>query len=629
MKTFKIFLLITTALILSLSIFGCAENVCELHVDENTDYICDECNQQLEKPNPDPEPEPEPEPDPVIVVPEYKDYERDTVDFDKMIYARPDFDSAIAKFEALCELIEANEVGYDEQLQGVYNLEADYTEITSMYSLLEIYTSIDTANEEWAEEYEYVTTTYPEFTQAIENLYVSAANSPHAEAFEVDYFGDDLIEEYRDGGIYTDTMVALMADEAELISTYSALSTATVEVTYLGKTDTVDNILEYYEDTYGKDSTEYKSAKSGTANLYEIASVRKSKEILVDLFKVRRKIADELGYESYSTYAYDTIYHDYSEDEMREFLIEVSSFILPVYVELAYNTDKFAPYFNENPKIQSVDKVSLINNSYGIIGGIDNQLKEIYSYMLQHKLYDIEPMTDNRYAGAFTTYIDKYNAPFLLISSNDNALDYMTMFHEFGHFADNYINNGQSSSLDLAEVSSQGLEYIAMTRLDSLLDTSSIRYLKVSKMAEACEILLYQGFYSLFEHYAYELEYDEITEENLNKLVADAAGLMGLNSEFVNRLDYVLIPHIVEYPFYVQSYCTSLVASLSILEMETKEEGAGLEAYLNLIDREGEDKTFEEYLGGAGITSPLADGRIREAANFIYRYMTGKNYFSS
>lgn len=590
---------------------------CAEHTDENEDYVCDVCEKKLEKP------------EPVIIVPPYKDYERGTIDFANIVYARPSYESTIAEFEELCDLIEANTATYDEQLDAIYALEDDYTEILSMYSLLEVYTSIDASNEEWAAEYEYMSTNYPSLSQAIENLYVSAANSPHAEKFEVDYFGEDLIEEYKDGGIYTDTLVELMASEADLTSEYSALSTATVVVEFKGMTDTVDNILKYYEETYGLDSTEYKGASNATTFLYEAAMEKRSREILVELFKVRRLIADELGHDSYSTYGYETIYHDYTEEQMLDFLTSVSANILPVYVELAYNTDKFAPYLNGNAQLQSVNTGTLVNNTYNILADIDPELQEMFAYMLQHKLYDIAPSKENRLDGAFTTYIEKYNAPFIFMSTGKDAMDYMTLFHEFGHFADNYINDHSSTSLDLSEVSSQALEYIAVTRLSNVLDRNSIKYLKTAKLAETCEILLYQGFYSLFEHYAYEIPYDEISEASLNEAVVRAANKMGLNTEMVNTIDYVMIPHIVEYPFYVQSYCTSAVAAISIFEMEENEAGTGLEAYLKLLDRGENELTFEEYLTNAGIESPFADNRIRELANFIHRYMTGENYFGS
>ena len=89
--------------------------------------------------------------------------------------------------------------------------------------------------------------------------------------------------------------------------------------------------------------------------------------------------------------------------------------------------------------------------------------------MLQFDLYDIEISSHNRQDGAFTSYLDDYDAPFIFISSDETIGDYSTLIHEFGHFADMFINNGGSTSIDQKEISSQGLEYIMLHYLGGIL----------------------------------------------------------------------------------------------------------------------------------------------------------------
>ena len=52
--------------------------------------------------------------------------------------------------------------------------------------------------------------------------------------------------------------------------------------------------------------------KSG---LYEKAVDKKQRELLVALFKIRRIISDEFGYDSYADFAYKNIYHDYTPEK--------------------------------------------------------------------------------------------------------------------------------------------------------------------------------------------------------------------------------------------------------------------------------------------------------------------------
>lgn len=552
---------------------------------------------------------------PTIVVPVYREYDRATVPYEKITYKRPDMDAVKADIDAVIRLIQNNTVSFKKQLDGIYSLEDGYTDVLTMRAYADVQTQKNAADTFWAGEYEYIEVAFSSFSQKIEELYVAAANSPHAQRFEEEYFGEGLIEEYRGGGIYTDRVVELMEEESALCAAYSALSTATVVIKYLDMTDTVDNILAYYADKYGDNSVRYLSVKTQCMVLYDAACDEKTQELLVSLFQVRRLIANELGYDSYAPFAYASMGHDYSEAEAEAFIDSICDIIEPVY-ELLYSLSGL----NSTPAPKT-DRVTLINTLYDVYGELDAGLSEAYSFMLQFNLYDIAPDGQNRYEGAFTTYFDAYDAPYLFVTTNGNVMDFTTLAHEFGHFYDAYINFGSDSSLDLSEVSSQGLELLTMHALSKVLDEDATRYLWYSEMISAMEVLLYQGFYAAFEMEAYKIPYDEITQESLDAAVARAAAKFNM-SEQVNSLWYVCIPHIVLYPFYVQSYCTSVVAALSVYYMEVQEEGAGLAAYKALIDRQ-EENTFVGYLEAAGIASPFDKKSLMNIANLIYYDMTG------
>lgn len=561
-----------------------------------------------------------------IIVPQYKDYQRGTIDFDKITYKRPDITAAIEIFSELAKEIEKNDRSFEEYIALIEEAEVYYLDILTMAAYSNILASRDSSDIYWTEEYKYISTNYSEFAQSIEEMFVAAANSPFAERFENEYFGEGLIEEYKDGGDYTDKIVQLLAQEAELESDYSSLSTATVIISYEGKTDNVDNILSYYSETYGENSQEYKDAQKECQELFESTREEKEKKILVDLFKVRRLISDEFGYDSYATFAYENIYHDYSPSDMKRFTKDVANYVLPVYIKLANSLFYTSESYYDDP--EKLDRAKLINTSYDMLCTADLELAEIYTYMLQHKLYDINPSAVNRFDGAFTTYLDTYNAPFIFISTEGNTNDYTTMMHEFGHFADYYINNAATTSLDLSEVSSQGLEFLTLTLLEDKLSNKESNRLLYYEMENVMLTLIFQSFYALFEHKAYEIEYDDISEATLNAAVASAAKEIGLNSQYYSDIGSVLIPHIFLYPFYVQSYCTSASVSLQLYFMEIEEEGAGFKAYKQLISRTNENLTFEEYVSAAGLSSPFEKDILKELADNIHYRLLGSHYFN-
>lgn len=559
---------------------------------------------------------------PTIVVPEYKDYGRGTVDFDTLTYTRPNMAKIFDDFDRVIAAIEANEEELDVLLEMIVSLEEGYSQVLSMSSFVNICLYRDTSSKFWSEEDAYISQNQATFSQKIEALYIAAASSPKAEEFEAQYFGEGLIEEYRDGGIYTDELVDLMDEEAELENEYNSISTATVVITYGEKTDTYDNVVAYYKQKYGENSNSFQSVVAMCDTLYSYAAQDAAVPIFVKLVKVRRLIADELGADSYLEFAYDTIYHDYSLEEMDKMLDDISAFAIPVYRELAYNFSEFMQS-TSCPKL-SVDK--MLNNLYEFFGSYNSELADIYSYMLQHKLYDVKPSAANRFEGAFTTYIPTNNSPFVFVSTSGAVTDYLTMLHEFGHFSDAFMNYNQKTSLDLEEVSSTALEHLALIALKNHITEAEYQYLRAYQYREAFEVLITQGFFARLEMLVYELEYDEIDETNIAALAIEAATEFSMNVMAVADISNIMIPHIILYPSYVQSYCTSRIAALK-LYFEEVENKRGLEAYLDLLDRENAGLSFVEQLAAVGIESPFKEYTVRDISDKIYFELTGRHFF--
>ena len=565
---------------------------------------------------------------PTLVVPAYKDYGRNTVDFKDIVYQRPNIDAAVESFGELCLLVEKNEVSFDEQLAAIKAADDVYFEISAMFSYANVMTSRDNTSEKWSEEYEYISVNYPKFSQAIENLFVSCARSVHAESFEEEYFGDGLIEKYSGGGSYTDRVVALMAAEAELEAEYSKIGMSTVLITINGTENTADYFLSYYYDKYGKNSyteTTYMHYVSLISSLYYDAYAAQTKPIYINLLKTRRLIADELSLDSYADFAYESLGHDYSSADMMRLLEEISEYIMPLYYKLY--VEVFLSYATPDG-VRNIHHNDILNTLYGLYGEMDAELAEAFSYMLQHGLYDISASTSTRYDGAFTVYIDTYNAPFIFVSTSGGITDYFTIAHEFGHFFDSYVNWGASSSLDLAEISSQALELLTTAKLDGKLSSEIADYLLIMQLSELFSTLRTQGLYSMFEHKAYSLSYDEITEERLNQILLQCEEKF-LYPEGTLTVDQIVtIPHVVLYPQYVQSYCTSALVALEIYFTESETQGAGLAAYKDLISK-GETSSFTQDLTAAGLATPFDSSFIKNTVNKIHRMIYGTDYFKT
>ena len=225
---------------------------------------------------------------------------------------------------------------------------------------------------------------------------------------------------------------------------------------------------------------------------------------------------------------------------------------------------------------------------------------------------------------SFTTSLAAYDAPFIYTYWGDTLDDAFTLIHEFGHAMDDYTqfgNEAYSTDLDKCETFSQGLEQVLRDRLADQLgaDAEGVR---VAMQSNMLQVITYQAALEEFQLEAYELD-DNADAEDLGRLYSQVLAEYGYYTIF-GEMDpsWFEITHLFDSPFYTVSYVTSATAALELGRMEDEQEGAGLEAWLQLL-RTDRNQSFESFLQSAGIASPFEKGRIRECAEFLESQLSG------
>ena len=542
----------------------------------------------------------------------------DVIKFSSITYQRPSFTDIEQKYLDAIASVELG-VDFDECIEKIGLTELSCENFMTMYSYATIKAHANAADEYFSGEYAHLAESYPALIKLEEELLVAAANSRLADRLESEYFGEGLLAGYENGGIYTDLAISLLEKEAELVAEYNSLSTASVTITYGSRTDTLDGMLSYFKKLYGETSERFLKVANDCTELYYVEENKASKRIFVELVTVRREIADALGYDSYTDYAYEVLSHGYSPEEMEAFIYEIAKYAVPVYQKLSVVAFK-------SPLTKKVGKGTVVNTLTKVMGELDPQLSEIYAYMLYSDFFDVDSASENRFTGSFTTYLDKYGAPYLFVTAAGDASDYMTLSHEFGHFYDYYVNGGEGASIDLMEVSSQALELLALGELRNEMSQKDYSRLFKHQMKSVLETLIFQAFYAKFEHLVYELSADEITEERINELVSEAAEAMSMNGERYNDLSYVMVSHIFNSPFYVQSYTTSALTALEIFFAEKSNSGEGVRLYRELVNRE-DICSYLENLEVVGLSTPFSDGIVKEMCDEIHFSIIGSHFF--
>lgn len=520
----------------------------------------------------------------------------DVPSFGDMEYTRPDPAALEACVISAEDALDAGEATEDVTalLDECY---AEYYSFSTMYTLAEIRYMQDMSDEYYAQEYAWCAENYAAVQQLMERLYISCASSDAARELEEQYFWEGFTGEYggEDASRYSDEAVELMQRENELVSEYYALTNAP-QIELDGET------VDYGEYTAQAEGYDYSRAAMEYYRQYNARFAG----IYIELVKVRRALAEEMGYESYEQMQYESFERDYGPQEAADYLAGIKAEIVPLYeavmAQEPYSAFEYV-YMTEERLMDTVGAAA------ADIGG---DAAEAFEFMRSHGLYDAA-QSGSKASMSFTTYLDNYDAPFLFIDPYCDTEDVTTLSHEFGHYLDAYVNYNAYESLDLSECFSQAMEYIMLDRC-AMQDGDEQAALRLIKLLDTLDLYVTQASFAEFESRVYAMNEDELDADALNMLSLELAGeygYLGANEEYY-ALSWIDVTHFFEAPFYVISYPVANDAAMQIYALERENAGAGLEKYTEMLPRD--HSGLIETLEAAGLESPFAPGRIEAAA---------------
>ena len=555
---------------------------------------------------PAPEPTPEPAPEPTAEPVEEPRHQigsgrsEDMPTFGEMVYERPD----LAVLDDLIALAEET-MNSGAEYASVEPLLDDcflyYYHYDTMYTLADIRTCLDQTDEYYADEYLWCSENYTLADKAMDGLYYACAASPLAEELEEKYFWEGFCEEYADeeDSIYNDTTVALMQEESNIIAEYRALS-ADPTVIYKGEERPLSELLDSLS------GMDYINALFAYYEQYN----EQFADVFIRLVAVREKLAAELGYASYEEMAYqDTFGREYTPEQADAYLQDIKTWMVPLYEDLTYSD-----VYYDNSTDKPLGEARLREILGVAVQEFGGDVVESYDFMTRYELSDVR--VDSRKAGmSFETYLNDYEAPFLLINATGTEGDILTFAHEFGHFTDAYVNENAYETIDLAEFYSQGMEYLVLSRLDRQLSAEEVDSIAKAKMIETVEMYIQQASFAEFEHRIYALGSENLSAEVLNETARQLAKDYGYYYAYLDNI-YAMcwmdIPHYYEQAFYVISYPVSNDLAMQVYELESAQEGDGMQRYLDNLTRDFSD--MNGLVDAGGFESPFAPGRIEKIA---------------
>lgn len=521
------------------------------------------------------------------------------VRFDDMEYVRPDLDALRADIAAAEEALDEG-VPFLKTRRLLDSCFDRYYSYYTMYTLADIRCCQDLTDEYYAAEYNWCGENFALVQQLFDELYYACAASSIAQELEEKYFWEGFREEYSDAesSYYTDLAVKLMQEESALIAEYRALSAnPTIE-----REGVEENYLDVLWELEGE---EYNQALVQYYEKYNQSFA----DIFIRLVDVRNRQADVLGFESYEQMQYYYYFErDYTPEQAAGYVADIREYMVPLYKEVMAASPYDQLWYNA---LSEKELLGIMDTVAGQIGG---QVEEAFDFMCDYGLYDVS-VSGKKAAMSFQTYLSDYEAPFLFLNPYGDTEDILSFAHEFGHYVDAYVNYDAYETIDVAEVFSQAMEYLTLSRLDSAMEAEEAENVVRMKLLDTLELYVQQASFAEFESRAYALGAEDLSVEVLNDLSLELAREYGYFEEGYEEyyaMSWCDITHFFEMPFYVISYPVSNDIAMQIYALEEEQSGQGLEKFMEILDRDYE--YFMDAVSAGGFESPFAPGRVEHVA---------------
>ena len=273
--------------------------------------------------------------------------------------------------------------------------------------------------------------------------------------------------------------------------------------------------------------------------------------------------------------------------------------------------DIYAPV-TEAKKEYSFDEAAKM--TLDAFGDFDPKIEKLARRVFDEGHIDSEIRKGKR-AGAFCSSGDPDVTPWVLMNYTGSARNVSTLAHELGHAIHSMLAEEHNvfnfhSSLPLAETASTFAEMLLVERLLEIESDEDVRRdILFAQVDDAYATIMRQVFFALFEREAHDMiragaSVDELAEAYEKNLKSQFGDSLEIAEEF--KWEWVSIPHIYYYPFYVYAYSFGQLLVFALFQQYKAEGKSFIPKYLKLLSSGG-SKSPEDILKEAGVD-------IRDAA---------------
>ncbi len=558
--------------------------------------------------------------------------------FSEFVYKRTDVDEVRNRIGEITEELK-HASSLEEQIQAVYKMNEVEKEISTADSLVYIRYTINTKNEFYAKEREYNDRISPMLEEEFQKYNEVLLQSRFRRELE-EKFGKVLflnLELAMKG--FSPEITELLQEESRLQTQYQTLL-AGAQIEFQGKTYNLSQLGPYMQST----NQEVRRAAYEASGKFFDDNQGELDEIFDKLVKNRTEQAHRLGMKSFVELGYVRRQRNcYAPEAIAGFREQVVRDLVPVVCEIkkhqaeCIGVEKLHIYddsfrYPDGNAVPQGSYEEIMEAGRKMYTEMSPETADFIKMMFDRELFDVVAKP-GKATGGYCCDIPGYGCPFIFSNFNGTAGDVDVLTHEAGHAFAAYMAEKNIDliathlpSMEAAETHSMSMEFFATPWYGLFFKHQTKKY-EVSHLEGTLNFIPYGCLVDHFQQVVYE--HPEMTPQERNeawlkleKMYRPYLHLEGI--PFYERgAGWQRQNHIFATPFYYIDYCLAHTVSLQFwLELE-KDWKKAWEIYKHFVKRGGTD-TFLGLVEGAGLTSPMEDGCIRQIAEYASAWLKEK-----
>ncbi|MDX8360442.1 MULTISPECIES: M3 family oligoendopeptidase [Bacillaceae] len=556
--------------------------------------------------------------------------------FETYTYERPNMKEIEAQYHLAINKFK-NASNVDEQELAMNDINNIRNDVSSMFNLCYIRHSIDTEDEFYKQEQDYLDEVQPLLQGLISDYYKELVNSKFRVELE-EKWGKQLFA-LADAELktFSPEVVEDLQLENKLSTEYTKLI-ASAKIMFEGEERTLAQLGPFAEST---DREMRKKANEARFGFYK-EHAEQLDDIFDKLVKVRTEIAVKLGYKNFVELGYYRMTRtDYNADMVKNFRDQVKEYIVPLATKLRERQQErigvdALKYYDEGFQYKTGNATPkgspewIINNGKKMYEELSPETNEFFNYMIDNNLMDLVAKK-GKASGGYCSYIENHKSPFIFSNFNGTSGDIDVLTHEAGHAFQVYESRNYEipeynwPTFEACEIHSMSMEFFTWPWMELFFEGDTEKY-KFSHLSESLLFLPYGVAVDEFQHFIYENP--EATPKERKLAWRD------LEKKYLPHRDYdgneyleqggfwQRQSHIYQTPFYYIDYTLAQICSFQFWKRSREDQQSAWNDYVHLC-KQGGSQSFTNLVKVANLTSPFEEGCVQSVVGEIDAWLSG------